>query len=120
MAQSQIVVGISLALLLSGCLSDQSSTMKTALDFYLGRPITDHIVAKGPPTNTIVVSPNERLFQWVITRQGAGAVVPVSGILVAVPPRQESCMISLRATTQKTDPTLNDWIVNSYSWNGAC
>jgi len=63
---------------------------------------------------------HEFLFQWVITSQTPGAVVPLGGALVAVPPRQQTCMISLVASSNKPSPSMSDWIIESSQWNGAC
>jgi hypothetical protein len=64
---------------------------------------------------------NKKGFQWVITGQTAGAVVPLSGMLITVPPRQQTCMVSLIASSNKTSPTLSDWTIESYEWSGvAC
>jgi hypothetical protein len=61
---------------------------------------------------------NKKGFQWVITGQTAGAVVPLSGMLITVPPRQQTCMVSLIASSNKTSPTLSDWTIESYEWSG--
>jgi hypothetical protein len=37
-----------------------------------------------------------------------------------VPSGQESCMVSLVASSSKTAPTLSDWIIESWRWNGNC
>jgi hypothetical protein len=94
--------------------------MQSALQPYVGRSIADFALDHGPPTNTIEMGGNERGFQWQITGQSAGAVVPVSGMLVAVPPQQRTCLVSFVASTTKPSPTLSDWIVESWRWNGAC
>lgn len=114
---------ISVLCLLTGCVSDrekQQTRMTDVLGPYIGRPISDHILAKGPPTSVVEVNPRKRLYQWVLTRQRPGAIIPVSGVLIAVPSQQESCMVSFITSTQKSAPALDDWIIESWKWNGAC
>jgi hypothetical protein len=94
--------------------------MDGALTPYVGRTVADFVLDRGPPTNTIDMGPNKRGFQWLVTAQTAGAVVPVSGMLVTVPPRQQSCSVSLIASTTKKSPALSDWIIESWRWNGEC
>lgn len=94
--------------------------MQTSLDQYVGRPISDVILDRGPPTSTFDMGPNKRAFQWALTGQTAGAVVPISGVLVTVPPRTQNCMVSFVASANKSGPTISDWMVESWRWNGAC
>jgi hypothetical protein len=60
----------------------------------------------------------KRGFQWHVTEQ-TGAVGPLSGMLVTVPPGQKSCTVALVASTTKPSPALSDWIIESWRWNGA-
>jgi len=46
-----------------------------------------------------------------MTRQTPGAVIPLGNSLVTVPSGQESCMVSLVASSSKAAPTLSDWII---------
>jgi hypothetical protein len=100
--------------------SDQASKMDGALTPYVGRPIADYVLDRGPPTNTIDMGANKRGFQWQLTRQTAGALVPISGLVVTVPPGQQQCTVSLIASTTKKSPALSDWIIESWRWNGEC
>lgn len=108
------------ALLLAGCAASQNDKMKAALDPYVGRPVADHVVAKGPPASVTDLGPNKKLFRWAWTRQGPGALVPVGGAIVAVPSQQQQCVVSFVATTSKPNPTLQDWIIENWNWEGAC
>jgi hypothetical protein len=94
--------------------------MDVLLNPYVGKSIADVALAHGPPTTTIDMGPARRGFQWTKTAQTAGAVVPLGGTLVAVPPRQQSCMISFVANSSKQTPSMSDWIIESWQWNGAC
>jgi hypothetical protein len=92
-----------------------------ALNPWIGRPIADFVVQRGPPTNSIDLGGNRRTFQWQTTSQTPAAIVPLSGgTLVGVPSRQESCLVSLVANSNKSAPTLSDWMIESWSANGAC
>jgi hypothetical protein len=56
----------------------------------------------------------------VLTGQGAGAVVPMSGAMIVVPPRELVCTVTLRATTTAKAPELKDRIITGGSWQGSC
>jgi len=108
---------------LLGCASEaeqRQKNMDAALAPYLGKTVADYVLTRGPTTYTIDMGPSKRGFQWVITSQTPGAVVPLGGALVAVPPRQQTCMISLVASSNKPSPSMSDWIIESSQWNGAC
>lgn len=95
--------------------------MEARLAPYVGRSIADVVIDHGPPTTSINMGGNKRAFQWQNNGQTAGAVVPISGALIAVPSQQRIiCLISFIATTRKPSPAMSDWIVESYRWNGAC
>jgi hypothetical protein len=105
----------------AGCAQQQQTKkMETALTPYVARSIADFALDHGPPTGTIDMGAGKRGFQWVITGQSAGAVVPISGMLATVPPQQQVCTVSLVASTAKPTPSLSDWIIESWRWNGAC
>lgn len=98
----------------------QKTRMEFALTPYVGRSIADFMLDRGPATNAIDMGGNKRAFQWKITGQTPGAVVPLSGVLVAVPPQQQTCMVSLLASTSKSNPAMSDWVIDSWRWNGDC
>jgi hypothetical protein len=56
--------------------------MDGALTPHVGKTVADYALDRGPPTNTIDMGANKRGFQSQLTGQTAGAVVPVSGMLV--------------------------------------
>jgi hypothetical protein len=91
-----------------------------ALNPWIGRSIADFVVQRGPPTTSIDLGGNKRAFQWQATRQTPAAVIPLGSSLVGVPSRQESCLVSLVASSSKAAPTLSDWIIERWTWNGAC
>ena len=108
---------------LLGCASaaqQQTTRMETTLSPWVGRSIADFVVERGPPTTSIDLGGNKRAFQWRMTRQTPAAVVPLAGTLIAVPSQEESCMVSLVASSSKSTPALSDWIIERWSWNGAC
>jgi hypothetical protein len=90
------------------------------LNPWIGRSIADFVVERGPPNTSVDLGGNKRAFQWQATHQTPGAVIPLGSSLVAVPSRQESCMVSLVASSSKAAPTLSDWIIERWTWNGAC
>jgi hypothetical protein len=109
------------AVAVGGCAAQiQAKKMDTALTPYVGKSIADYALDRGPPTNTIDMGGNKRGFQWVITGQSPAAVVPLNGALIAVPSHQQTCTVSLVASTTKPSPALSDWIIESWRWNGDC
>jgi hypothetical protein len=109
------------AVAVGGCAAQiQAKRNESILAPYIGKSIADYALDRGPPTNTIDMGSNKRGFQWVITGQSPGAIVPLSGALVAVPSHQLTCTISFVASTNKSSPALSDWIIESYRWNGDC
>lgn len=98
----------------------QQSKMSADLNQFIGRSIADYVIVKGPPSSATDLSPTKRLFRWVFTGQSVGGVVPVGGAIVAVPSRQLQCTVSFVANASKPNPSLQDWAVESYSWDGAC
>jgi hypothetical protein len=119
-----LLLCIGICLLLLSCVTDQASDQSSKMDGartpYVGRIIADYVLDRGPATNTIDMGANKRGFQWQLTAQTPGAVVPISGMMVTVPPGQKSCTVSLVASTTKPSPALSDWIIESWRWNGAC
>ena len=101
-------------------LQQQQSKMTADLSQFVGRSIADFVIVKGPPTSTIDINPTKRLFRWVFTGQSIGGAVPVGGAVVAIPSRQLQCTVSFVANTSKSQPSLQDWTVESYSWDGSC
>jgi hypothetical protein len=92
-----------------------------ALNPWIGRSVADFVIQRGPPTNSIDLGGNRRTFQWQTTSQTPAAIVPLNGgALVGVPSRQQSCLVSLVANSNKSAPTLSDWMIESWSANGAC
>jgi hypothetical protein len=119
----RFIVSLLTCVVLLGCASaekQQMTKMETALSPWVGRSIADYVAERGPPTTSIDLGGNKRAFQWQMTRQTPGAVVPLAGSLIAVPSREESCMVSLVASSSKSAPSLSDWIIERWSWNGAC
>lgn len=106
--------------LMSACANVQQERMKTALDAYIGQSVANFVADRGEPESSVKLADHESAFRWVITGEGAGAIVPIGSALVAVPPRQLVCSVSLTATTTAALPEYKDWIVTGYKWQGAC
>jgi hypothetical protein len=94
--------------------------MEKSLTPYIGKSIADFALDRGPPTNTIDMGANKRGFQWVVTRPSPAGVIPLNGALIAVPSHEQTCSVSLVASTVKPSPALSDWIIESRRWNGEC
>src|SRR5271156_6053278 len=94
----QTLLGISICVVLVGCAS-QKTKMEGALNPWVGRSVADYVVERGPATTSIDLGGNKHVFQWQMTRLTPAAVVPLGGSLIAVPSQQESCMVSLVASS---------------------
>jgi hypothetical protein len=82
---------------------EQRSRMTKALDDLVGQSVADFVAERGDPTSSVKLGEGESAFRWVLTGQGAGAVVPMSGAMIVVSPRELVCTVTLRATrTAKT------------------
>lgn len=97
-----------------------ASSGNFALNPWIGRSVADFVVQRGPPATSIDLGGNKRAFQWRMTRQTLAAVIPLGSALVGVPPREESCLVSLVASSSKVSPTLSDWTIEKWNLNGAC
>jgi DNA-binding transcriptional LysR family regulator len=81
----------------------------------------DFILARiATPSSTLDLAAGKRSFRWVWYEQSPGAVVPLSGALVTVPPQQRQCAVTFIATTTTPSPTVSDWRINGWAWDGAC
>lgn len=98
----------------------QREHMAAALDPFIGQSVASFVAERGDPTSSVKLAESESAFRWVMTGQGAGAVVPLSGSFVVVPPRQLVCTVTLTATTTAATPEFKDWIIKGYRWEGAC
>ena len=114
-----LAIAMASAVAVGGCAAQmQSDKMEKVLSPYIGKSIADFALDRGPPTNTIDMGNNKRGFQWVITKPSPGAIVPLSGVLIAVPSHHQTCTVAFVASTTKPSPALSDWIIESWRWNG--
>jgi hypothetical protein len=76
------------------------------------------------PTDQIPIGNGQMIFQWKMSQTVSrpGVATPIGGMIVYAPPRTDyqQCIVSLTASTVNPHPTLNDWIIQSYQWNGQC
>jgi hypothetical protein len=99
---------------LVGCVSQQEQQQKNVtaqLNTWIGQSISTVVGAHGPPQATFDLGPNKKMFQWVMTSQSPGLVVPISGMAVTRAPQTQECRVSLTATTSRPTPTLADWTI---------
>ena len=71
--------------------------MHTALTPYIGRTIADYVLDHGPPANTVDLGPSKKGFQWLTTQR---------------------CTVSIVAHATKPDPSLADWVIEHWRWQG--
>jgi hypothetical protein len=99
---------------------EQQARMTRSLDGYVGKSIADVTAERGPPTSTIELAANRRSFQWKMTTQtperAAGA--PGSQMAVILPKDEQTCLVTVVASTAAPSPALSDWIVESTQWKG--
>jgi hypothetical protein len=99
---------------------EQQARMTRSLNGYVGKSIADVTVERGPPTNTIELGANRRSFQWEMTTQTPerAAAAPGSQMAVILPKGEQTCLVTLVASTGAPSPTLSDWIIESTEWKG--
>ncbi len=85
-----------------------------------GKTIADIALRRGPPHTSFAVGNNETAFQWVLTGQAPGMIIPVSGMIVTAPPTSTQCRFTYKAITTAKNAALKDWIITGHSWQGAC
>ena len=101
MCRSRSIVTL-LCFALAGCATatqQRHERMHTALTPYIGRTIADYVLDHGPPTNTVDLGPSKKGFQWLTT---------------------QSCTVSIVAHATKPDPSLADWVIEHWRWQGVC
>jgi hypothetical protein len=114
-----VLLGVALGT--AGCAAqERQSRMTKALDNLVGQSVADFVAERGDPTSSVKLGEGENAFRWVLTGQGVGAVVPMSGAMIVVPPRELVCTVTLRAATTAKAPELKDWIITGGSWQGSC
>ena len=112
---------------LSGCVTtqeqiqaDQQTRMETALTPWIGQSVASYVAVHGDPTTSVALNEHTTAFRWVMTGSSTGAVIPVMGTLMVVPPRQLQCMVAFQATTSAKTPQLKDFTITKYTWEGVC
>lgn len=98
----------------------QQEKMQASLSRWANHSIAEYALNYGPPTANFEMGAGRRAFQWQITGQTAGAAIPINGMLIYRAPQQTSCMVSFVASTTSKAPTLADWMIGEWSWQGNC
>lgn len=105
---------------LSGCVTMQQSKMNSALAPWVGQSIASYAMTKGPPSSTVDLGPGTRLFIWNWQQTVPGIVAPIGGNLIYTAPGVRQCVVRFTATSASAKPTLSDWVISSWNWEGAC
>jgi hypothetical protein len=106
---------------LLGCIAQQQQErMSGVLNRHIGSSIANFVAERGYPSSQVKLSDRETAFRWIFTKQGAGAVLPMGGSLIVVPPSQLTCVVTFTAASNLKKPELKDWIISNYNWQGAC
>jgi hypothetical protein len=100
---------------------EQQARMTRSLDGYVGKSIADVNAERGPPTSTLELAANRRSFQWEMTTETSerAAAAPGSQMAVILPKGEQTCLVTIVASTAAPSPALSDWIVESTQWKGA-
>lgn len=94
--------------------------MTGAMDKWIGQSVASYVGEFGNPTSSVKLDDQTSAFRWLYSGQGPGAVVPVMGTLMVVPPRQLQCTVVFKATSNVQNPELKDFTIKSYEWQGNC
>lgn len=114
-------------LVLAGCSSgaeERAAARRALLDGDRGKSIADVSTRMGPPASRIDTGAGLATFQWVSTRvvNTGGSAMRIPGTtIVDIDPGQQIqkiCRINFMAATNKPNPLLSDWIIQSWSVAG--
>ena len=98
--------------------ASRQERLRAALDSWIGNPVSNYALRFGPPTSSFEIGA-KRAFQWRVTGQTSGLGVPV-GNMIVYRTRQTTCLVSFVASTTNPTPTLADWIIETWQYQGAC
>lgn len=104
---------------LAGCVTAEEK-LRNNLNTWIGVPVSAYALQNGPPASSFDMGGGKRAFQWAWYGQGPGMIMPMGGRAVVLPPQQTKCQISFIAWTNKPDPGLADWIIETWRWDGNC
>ena len=85
-----------------------------------GKGLGPAVAGLGPPHSTFELGKGRRGFQWVMTSQRPGMIMPIGNSLMVAPPQATICRITFTAITKSRNPGLNDWIIDGHAWAGRC
>lgn len=114
------IVVLMLALLVASCGPTRQQELQQTFDTWIGHPVSDYALRFGPPNSSFDLGPKQRAFQWQLTGQTPGIAAPIGGMMVYRPPQQTVCMVSFSASADKSAPTLADWVIYSWQYQGVC
>lgn len=100
--------------------AQQEARAEAAFRPYVGKTIADAVIAMGQPTTSFQIAQGKQAFQWVQTRARPGMIIPMGNNLIAAPPTQVECRVTLTATTASKSPSFGDWRVELVNVNGFC
>jgi hypothetical protein len=118
--RSVVIAGMAVGLVACATPESQQARMKRLLDGAVGHSVAEYVAYKGYPTDSVDLSKTEKSFRWVMRATGNGAVVPIGGSFIVAPPRELVCTVILRAYSDAQNPTLADWKIMGWDWNGNC
>ena len=118
------VVASMVSLFLSGCGPGRQQELNDRYSSYVGRPVSDAVVAFGPPTHQFDMGPTERAFQWKLegSYRTSAVATPLYGGSVIVNPSQQrntQCLFTFIATAPSRTAELSQWVVQRWQWNAS-
>src|ERR1700730_1269500 len=107
---------------LIACKAAQQTRGNDQFNSYIGRPVSELALVLGPPTTQFAAGSGRMAFQWehYDEAHSPGVAVPVGNALIYSAPhsQQRECRVSVVARTSALNPTLGDWIIDSWRYAG--
>ncbi|SRR6266436_6262828 len=107
--------------LLTACQAAHEARVHKKLDAYLGGSVAQLALMLGPPTTQFSAGSGKMAFEWENYTEShvPGIAVPVGNALIYSAPhsQQGQCRISVVAHTSVPNPTLGDWIIETWHYH---
>ena len=116
-------VALTALLFLTACTTiaqQQQTRMANSLRPWVGQSVASFVAQRGYPSSSVKIAGHTTAFRWVLTGQSAGAIMPIGAMIAVAPPHQVQCTVVMTASSKIPNPELKDYVITSYSWNGAC
>jgi hypothetical protein len=100
------IIVTALCVVLAGCAAERKQEVYASYHSFLGRPVSALAASLGPPDNQLEMGDGTRWFRW-----------EKEGLF----PARRWCHVSVIASTSKSNPSLDDWLIRRWEVEGnAC